>query len=218
MDNDRVTKVSFNWECDLVLNNWCNSVKHILTECGLQQNHETKSMCDLNSIEMKLSAINKANWRDNLYKKAQTNFLSKIMSLKSLNLRSYVAPLRFSVFPPHVEIDIFNIKSRNESMCKICHSVDVEDGFNFLFFFCKKYDLRHIMYHKIKKQYADLESKGLLEKLQILSDCPILLGNYIQKVFSQHQRMFCIHSNVQNHLGHVVSKILKQRPPELIVV
>ena len=45
------------------------------------------------------------------------------------------------------------------------------------------------MYHKITKQYADFDSKGELEKLQILVDCPILLGNYIQKAFSKRQQL-----------------------------
>ena len=48
MDDDRITKIIFNWEYDLGLNNWCTSVKQILTECGLQQNYETKNLCNLN--------------------------------------------------------------------------------------------------------------------------------------------------------------------------
>ena len=69
MDDDRITKVIFNWEYDLGLNNWCNSVKQILTECGLQQNYETKNLCDLKFLEIKLSAMNETHWRDNLHNK-----------------------------------------------------------------------------------------------------------------------------------------------------
>ena len=54
MDDERITKVIFNWEYDLGLNTWCNSVKQILTECGLQQNYETKNLSDLNFLEIKL--------------------------------------------------------------------------------------------------------------------------------------------------------------------
>ena len=54
------------------------------------------------------------------------------------------------------------------------------------------------MYHKITKQYADSESKGKLEKPEILVDFPILLGNYIQKAFSQHQQLLYMKNyNVQ---------------------
>ena len=45
MDNERITKVTFNWEYDLRLNNCCNFVKQILTEFRLQQNYETESHC-----------------------------------------------------------------------------------------------------------------------------------------------------------------------------
>ena len=45
------------------------------------------------------------------------------------------------------------------------------------------------MYHKITKQYADFEGKGELEKLEILVDYPILLGNYIEKAFLQRQQL-----------------------------
>ena len=70
MDDDRITKVIFNWEYDLGLNNWCNSVKQILTECGLQQNYETKNyLCDLKFLEIKLLAMNETHWRDSLHNK-----------------------------------------------------------------------------------------------------------------------------------------------------
>ena len=52
------------------------------------------------------------------------------------------------------------------------------------------------MYHKIKKQYADFESKGKLEKLQILVDCPILVGNYIQKIFHSVNSCYMKNFNV----------------------
>ena len=44
MGNGRITKIIFNWEYDLGLNNWynSNSIEQILTECSLQQNYEKK--------------------------------------------------------------------------------------------------------------------------------------------------------------------------------
>ena len=78
-------------------------------------------------------------------------------------------------------------KSRDKTVCTICNSNDVEDEYHFLFF-CEKYnDLRSIMFNKIKMQRTGFESKDFNEKLEILSDCPILLGNYVQKTFLQHQ-------------------------------
>ena len=199
MDDDRITKVIFNWEYDLGLSNWCTSVKQILTECGLQQNYETKNLCNLNSLEIKLSAMNETQWKDNLHKKPKLIFYQKLKNSYSsekyvtqnlsLSLRSSIAQLRFGVLPLHVETGRFSTKSRDQRVCKICHSDVVEDELHFLFF-CEQYhDLRQIMYQKITKQYADFESKGELEKLQILVDCPILLGNYIQKAFSQRQQL-----------------------------
>ena len=43
------------------------------------------------------------------------------------------------------------------------------------------------MFHKIKKQHIDFESKEVDQKLQILSESPIILGNFFKKAFSQHQ-------------------------------
>ena len=162
-------------------------------------NYETKNLCDLNFLEIKLSAMNETQWKVNLHKKPKLIFYQKLKNSYSsekyitqnlsLSLRSSIAQLRFGVLPLHVETGRFSTKSRDQRVCKICHSDDVEDELHFLFF-CEKYqDLRHIMYQKITKQYADFESKGELEKLQILVDCPIILGNYIQKAFSQRQQL-----------------------------
>ena len=166
---------------------------------SLQQNYETKNLCNLNFLEIKLSAMNETQWKDNLHKKPKLIFYQKLKNSYSsekyvtqnlsLSLRSSIAQLRFGVLPLHVETGRFSTKSRDQRVCKICHGDDVEDELHFLFF-CEKYhDLRQKMYQKITKQYADFESKGELEKLQILVDCPILLGNYIQKAFSQRQQL-----------------------------
>ena len=71
-----------------------------------------KSLCDLNSIETKLSAIHEARfWEDNFFKKAKVIFHEKLKNsyfpekyvIQNLNLRSCVAHLRYSVLPLHVE-------------------------------------------------------------------------------------------------------------------
>ena len=107
----------------------------ILTECGLQQNYETKNLCDLHFMETKLSASNETNWRNNLHKKP------KVISYKNLNksylagkyvtqnlclyLRSCIAQLRFGLLPLHVETGSFSTNSRHQQVCKICHSDNV---------------------------------------------------------------------------------------------
>ena len=92
MDNDRITKVIFNWEYELGLNNWCNSVKQILTECSLQQNYETKNLCDLNFSEIKLSPMNETYWRENLHRKPKLIFYQKLRILIFLKCHSKSKP------------------------------------------------------------------------------------------------------------------------------
>ena len=146
-------------------------------------------------VEVLLSGL----FKENVHKKPKLIFYQKLKNSYfpekyvtqnlSLSLRSCIAQLRFGVLSLHVETGRFSTKSRDQRVCKICYSDDVEDELHFLFFSEKYHDLRQIIYHKITKQYADFESKGELEKLQILVDCPILLGYYIQKAFSQHQQL-----------------------------
>ena len=57
-----------------------------------------------------------------------------------------------------------SIQNRQQRLCKICHSVDVEDKLHFHFFCRKQHDLKHTKYHKIKKQYADYESEKDVSK------------------------------------------------------
>ena len=128
LDDDRITKVIFNWEYDLGLNNWCTSVEQILTECGLQKNYETKNLCNLNFLEIKLSAMNETQWKDNLHKKPKLIFYQKLKNSYSsekyviqnliLSLRSSFAQLRFGVLPLHVETGRFSTKSRDQRVCK----------------------------------------------------------------------------------------------------
>ena len=66
MDDERIPKVIFNWDYNLGSSKWCKSVMHIVTECGLQQNYETK-IC-VNRVETNLSAAHETEGRDNLHK------------------------------------------------------------------------------------------------------------------------------------------------------
>ena len=85
------------------------------------------------------------------------------------------------------DLVFFLSQSREQTVCYLCDDKNVEDEIHFLFF-CNKYkDERLIMFHKIKKQHIDFESKEVDQKLQILSESPIILGNYIKKAFSQCQ-------------------------------
>ena len=160
MENERITKIIFNWEYDLGLNNWCNSVKQILIDCGLQQNYESKCLCDLRYIESKLAAINEVDWKNNLckkpklilYQKLKESYLPEKYVTQNLtfNLRSCIAQLRFGILPLHIETGRFSAKSRDQRVCNICKSNDVEDEVHFLFF-CQKYnDLRYNMIQKFK--------------------------------------------------------------------
>ena len=71
----------------------------------------------------------------------------------------------------------------------MCNSNVVEDELHFLFM-CERYnDLRYTLYQKISKYYSDFKSLTLYEKLHLLSEQPIILGNFIQKAFSKRQAL-----------------------------
>ena len=179
------------------MNSWCNSVKQILRECGLQQNYETKSLCVLSSVETKLSDLHEYNWRNELHKKPKLNLYQKVKKsyvpekyvTQNLppDLRSCIAQLRFGVLPLHIKTGRFSGKSRDQRVCNLCNSNKIEDELHFVFS-CEKYnDLRHTMYQKVMKQHSDFESKDVYEKLLILLDYPIIFGNFIQKAFVKRQ-------------------------------
>ena len=126
-----------------------------------------------------------------LYEKLKISYSPEKYVTQNLspNVRSCIAQFRLGVLPLHVETGRFSGKPKDQRVCKMCNSNVVEDELHFLFM-CERYnDLRYTLYQKISKYYSDFKSLTLYEKLHLLSEQPIILGNFIQKAFSKRQAL-----------------------------
>ena len=197
MDEARLCKKTFNWEFDKGVNNWCTCVKDIFIECNLKQWYDRKALCDLNFIRLKLWENYQIIWKENLQNKPKLHLFRQIKSYYAVekyvfdninfSLRSCIAQLRFGTLPLTVETGRFTSIKRDDRVCPICDTNDVEDELHFLFTCPKFSDLRKNMFSKVLRYNNDFLNHSQIDQFQILCSFPLFLGKYISSTFTRRQ-------------------------------
>ena len=158
MDNERLTKILFNYEHE---HNgvWCQAVNKIFRELNLEILYETKQQCDLKKCEQLLGEKYNEEWKKlankksklKLYLNIKENFgVENHVKLNlSRNERSVLSQLRCSILPIQIELGRFNNLKIEERLCPICNSGSIETECHFLFDCLKYQNDRDYFYRQI---------------------------------------------------------------------
>ena len=199
MDEARLCKKIFNWEFDKGVNNWCACVKDIFIECNLIQWYERKALCDLNFIRQKLRENDEIIWKQrlenkpklHLYRSIKLHYAVEKYVFDNINFsqRSFIAQLRFGTLPLAVETGRFTGIKRDDRVCPICDSNNVEDELHFIFICPKFSDLREIMFNKVLRYNTNFLNYNHVDQFQILNNFPLFFGKYISSAFKRRQEL-----------------------------
>ncbi len=145
LDDDRLTKQVF--ICDYQNGGtWCDHVKKILYNIGMNDIYDTLSPCDLEKCSELLLENYAAQWKEQVLQKPKLrtycllkdNFATEndVRLNLSRSQRSIMAQIRFGILPLHIETGRFRGLDIKYRTCHFCE--DVEDELHFLFS-CKQY-------------------------------------------------------------------------------
>lgn len=170
---------------------WCQHVKKIFIEIGLEHLYQNKQVCDLKTCENLLHENYKQEWvklankksKLKLYLSIKKEFgLEKHIELNlSRNERSILSQLRCSILPIQIELGRFNNLKVEERICPICNSGSVETECHFLFE-CSKYETnREEFYTQIDISVNDYDNHLTLLK-ELFKNHPRKLAKYCSKL------------------------------------
>ena len=128
---------------------------------------------------------NQIIWKENLQNKPKLHLFRQIKSYYAVekyvfdninfSLRSCIAQLRFGILPLTVETSRFTGIKRDDQVCPICDTNNVEDELHFLFTCPKFSDLRKIMFSKVWRYNNDFLTYNQIDQFQILCSFPLFL-------------------------------------------
>ena len=113
MPDESITKKIFLWDYRQYNNNWCSEIENILDNVGLANLYETKSFCNIQSLQLKLRTEYQVEWEQqckNMPKLRTYNLFKEVYETEeyfkiylSRKQRSIVAQLRTGILPLRIE-------------------------------------------------------------------------------------------------------------------
>ena len=200
MDENRLTKIVFEWDYSLQKDNWSSETKNIFTQSNLAFKFERKDICCISDVSGHLFDNYKNSWTEKINQKPKLRtyrlFKSNFNPEKYLFLnlpkykRSIMAQFRLGILPLNIETgryknitdDKGNIRKEKpeERICTLCSLQITEDEFHFLFD-CECYtSLREIFFSDIVSENSNFQNLSKNCKLEFLmKNCIKKLCNYL---------------------------------------
>ncbi|VDI50203.1 Hypothetical predicted protein [Mytilus galloprovincialis] len=141
-DDQRITKLAFEFDYERCRNNWCFDFKDILIKLDLVSHFERKEIIDMSLLDLRLQDFYLSMWKRDIINvsKLRTYVKLKTMveqeSYVKLNLsksqRSCVAQLRCGILPLRIETGRYIGEQREERICNFCTENSIEDESHFV--------------------------------------------------------------------------------------
>ena len=189
MNENRLTKIIFEWDYHLQRNNWSCDTKNIFAKCNLASKFERKEKCSVSDmISLLFFDDYKDNWAMKVqqkpklrtYKLFKTDFNPEKYLFFNLpkHKRSILAQFRLGILPLNIETgryknvtdDKGQIRKQKpeERLCTLCAMGSTEDEFHFLFD-CECYSSkRNTLLNKVSLQNRNFSSLSRSSKLEFL--------------------------------------------------
>jgi hypothetical protein len=163
LDQNRITRIVFDWDHELCHNNWSSEVKTLFSESGKIDVFNDKLQCNLNEMQNYLDEKMQTEWSEYVKEKPKLRtyiqFKSKIDTedyvkyCMSRQQRSFLAQIRAGILPLHIETGRFQGKEEKDRVCKVCNTDAIESEFHFICK-CEKYlIIRQDMYSSVSNEH-----------------------------------------------------------------
>ena len=195
MNNIRLPKLIFEREFQLN-GKWCQTIRNILKEINMEEFYDGKQICNLDICKTKLKEKHHEAWRKlankksklKIYTQIKVNFGVEKHILLNLtrNERSILSQLRCSILPLQIEIGRFTNQKKEERLCPICNSGNIETECHFLFD-CSYYEEeRNSFFNSIDVKINDMESQILFLN-ELFKIHPRKLAKYCSKIMQSRK-------------------------------
>lgn len=141
-DEERITKIVFEFDYNRCRNNWCCDLKEVFHILELNNYFESKLMVDIDLVQSKTHTYYSNYWSNEILNisKLRTFVIFKTVFGREnylfldmpKYLRSTLAQFRCGIIPIRIETGRFQGEPIEERICVFCSNRSVEDEFHFL--------------------------------------------------------------------------------------
>ena len=197
MSNDRLTRQAFEMDYALCKNNWCDSVKNVLTTLGLSSHYEHKTCVNLTTMNTCIYDYYNAHWQTEILKVSKLRYYRSfknefcqeqytVLNLKR-NERSLLSQLRCGILPIRIETGRYTGENPEQRVCLFCDSGEVESEIHFL--------LKCEFYKAIRNEHFGSLFSGALCNIDVdsrkylMSNHPRKLAKYLVNSYQKRQNL-----------------------------
>lgn len=178
-DEERITKIVFEFDYNRCRNNWCCDLKEVFHILELDNYFESKLMVDIDLVQSKIHTYYSNYWSNEILNisKLRTFVIFKTVFGREnylfldmpKYLRSTLAQFRCGIIPIRIETGRFQGEPIEERICVFCSNRSVEDEFHFLLY-CSLYnDYRKKLFENIGLNQSEEISDDELLRLLIVN-------------------------------------------------
>ena len=144
LEDNRILKKVFDLDFEAGLpNSWCQNVRYILSEIGMEDAFRQKEPCDIDLAKDAIKICYEQAWSREILQKPKLRTYRKFKT--TVNLESYISnytkpierslvgQIRFGILPLEIETGRYKSVPPGDRLCKCCSLELVEDEIHFLF-------------------------------------------------------------------------------------
>lgn len=195
-DEERITKIVFEFDYNRCRNNWCCDLKEVFHILELDNYFESKLMVDIDLVQSKIHTYYSNYWSNEILNisKLRTFVIFKTVFGREnylfldmpKYLRSTLAQFRCGIIPIRIETGRFQGEPIEERICVFCSNRSVEDEFHFLLH-CSLYnDYRKKLFENIGLNQSEEISEDELLRLLIVN-YPRQVAKYLYSSIKRRQ-------------------------------
>ena len=197
MDDSRLTKTFFNFECEKLRGKWSRHIVKLLASIDMEDYFHTRSTCNITICKDKLMATRIKKWAESAGTKDKLRTYRQIKSeyytenYVKLNLdknqRSILAQLRSGTLPLHIETGRYVNMKLEHRVCRHCNLNCIEDEYHFLFH-CQLYEVERDAFYNSLSLYPNMKgTKNDLKLKQLFTLEPRKLAKFACKIFEKRK-------------------------------
>ena len=142
MDDNRLTKITFNRDYRSSKHNWCSDFKDILSKICLTEYFENRRVIDMALAESKMKEAYETVWSNSIEQSPKLRtyriFKQNLSTERYINLNmlknecSMLAQLRCGILPLRIETGRYTGEQLDNRMCVFCTDSDIESETRFV--------------------------------------------------------------------------------------
>jgi hypothetical protein len=203
MNEVRLPKIIFNWDCTCRGNTWSSNIKSIFDDIDYQNVFISRSQIYVNSCWALLHELHCKQWSDEISRKPKlrTYVTFKhlyqvepyVISFMNRKHRSYLAQYRCGILPLSIETGRWRNIPLEDRICKVCDSLVVEDEYHFIFH-CSLYkNIRDHFLHHVGNTILNINEMNEVDKIKVFMSKDFV--SYFAKIISEmieerHDKLF----------------------------